>query len=87
MSFSCSYAYAYAYAYDYKPGNGIATPTPIQSGMITNCKKLHRVVKGDGCWAIANTYKIELNDFYKWNPAVGSTCAQLRPDNYVCVGV
>jgi transposase-like protein len=45
------------------------------------------VVKGDGCWAIANTYKIELNDFYKWNPAVGSTCAQLRPDNYVCVGV
>lgn len=70
-----------------KIGNGIATPTPIQAGMTTSCKKFYKVVKDDGCWAIANTYKIDLNDFYKWNPGVGSSCGTLWVDNYVCVGV
>lgn len=70
-----------------KPGSGIATPTPIQSGMTTKCEKFHKVVKNDGCWAIANTYKIDLNDFYKWNPGVGSSCATLGLDYYVCVAV
>jgi LysM repeat protein len=69
------------------PGNGIATPTPFQSGMTANCRKFYKAVRGDGCWAIANTYKIDLNEFYKWNPAVGSSCASLWPDNYVCVGL
>ncbi|RMZ72427.1 domain-containing [Pyrenophora seminiperda CCB06] len=70
-----------------KTGNGIATPTPIQAGMTNNCKKFHKVVKGDGCWDLANTYKIDLNNFYKWNPAVGSSCGALWVDNYVCVGI
>jgi LysM repeat protein len=70
-----------------KAGNGIATPTPFQAGMTTNCKKFYKVVKDDGCWAISNTYGISLDDFYKWNPAVGGSCATLYPDNYVCVGV
>jgi LysM repeat protein len=70
-----------------KPGNGIVTPTPIQTGVVSNCKKFYKVITGDGCWAIANANGIKLEDFYKWNPAVGSTCATLYPDNYVCVGV
>lgn len=61
-----------------KPGNGIATPTPYQAGMTSNCKKFHKVVKNDGCWDIANTYKIDLNNFYKWNPAVGTSCGADR---------
>jgi LysM repeat protein len=70
-----------------KPGNGITTPTPVQSGITPNCKKFYKVVKGDGCWAIADAYKINLDEFYKWNPAVGTSCGGLYPDNYVCVGV
>ncbi|KAH7380031.1 hypothetical protein BKA66DRAFT_442362 [Pyrenochaeta sp. MPI-SDFR-AT-0127] len=70
-----------------QPGNGIVTPTPIQTGMVSNCRKFYKVIIGDGCWAIANANGITLEDFYKWNPAVGSTCATLYPDNYVCIGV
>jgi LysM repeat protein len=70
-----------------KGGNGIATPTPFQSGMVNNCKRFYKVVKGDGCWAISQTYNIALDDFYKWNPGVGSTCATLQLDNYVCIGI
>jgi LysM repeat protein len=70
-----------------KPGNGIATPTPIQTGMTTNCKKFYKVKSGDGCWAIADANQIALDDFYKWNPAVGSGCQTLWPDNYVCIGI
>ncbi|KAH7075512.1 hypothetical protein BKA63DRAFT_602897 [Paraphoma chrysanthemicola] len=66
---------------------GVATPTPVQSGMTGNCKRFYKVVKDDGCWAISNTYKIALDDFYKWNLAVGSSCAGLQYGYYVCVGI
>ncbi|KAH7347274.1 hypothetical protein B0T11DRAFT_291078 [Plectosphaerella cucumerina] len=32
-----------------KPSNGIQTPSPIQDGMVTNCKKFHFVSPGDRC--------------------------------------
>lgn len=65
----------------------IVTPTPTQSGMVDGCKSFYYVVSGDGCWSIANDHGIELADFYDWNPAVGTDCASLWPDYYVCVGV
>lgn len=68
-------------------GNGVTTPTPIQTGMVTNCNKFYQVVSGDGCYDIAAAAGIALNDFYTWNPAVGNTCAGLWPDYYVCVGI
>lgn len=52
-----------------------ATPTsidpgvPIQTGIVNGCQKYYTAVKGDGCWAIANDNKIQLDDFYAWNPA------------------
>ena len=70
-----------------KPENGVATPTPFQAGMTANCKKFHKVAAGDGCWAIADANKIALDNFYKWNPAVGTNCGALWLDNYVCVGL
>jgi len=70
-----------------KPGNGIPTPTPIQDGMYGSCKKFYKVVSGDGCWAIADSNKIALDDFYKWNPAVKTDCSGLFPNFYVCVGI
>ena len=30
-------------------GNGIATPTPIQADMVSNCKSFYLVVAGDQC--------------------------------------
>lgn len=66
---------------------GIATPTPTQNGMITGCKAFYLVVANDGCWAICDSHGIELADFYQWNPDVGTDCANLWPDYYVCVMV
>jgi hypothetical protein len=55
--------------------------------MIDTCKVFYYVVADDGCWAIANSYGILLDDFYAWNPAVKTDCSGLWPDYYVCVGI
>ncbi|KAJ5797496.1 uncharacterized protein N7503_006792 [Penicillium pulvis] len=67
--------------------DGISTPLPIQSGMVSTCDQSYLVVSGDTCAAIASTYDITIDDFYAWNPAVGSSCASLWVDDYVCVAV
>ncbi|GKZ37251.1 hypothetical protein AbraIFM66950_008708 [Aspergillus brasiliensis] len=67
------------------PGDGITTPTPIQTGMTDNCNKFDLVQSGDTCEAIAAKYNIPLSTFYAWNPAVGSSCADLDLGYYVCV--
>ena len=54
--------------------NGVATPTPTQSGMTENCNKFHKVVNGDNCESIAKNTGISLNNFYAWNKGVGSDC-------------
>lgn len=69
------------------PGNGIPTPTPYQTGMTTNCDSFHLVVSGDQCGILAYDYHISLDQFYSWNPAVGSSCRYLDLGYYVCVGV
>jgi LysM repeat protein len=68
-------------------GNGVATPTPTQTGMVTNCDTFHRVVSGDECAVIASRAGITLANFYRWNPAVGSTCSTLVLGYYVCIGL
>ncbi|KAL4733439.1 hypothetical protein BDV11DRAFT_175699 [Aspergillus similis] len=65
----------------------ISTPSPIQTGMVSDCDTFYLVVSGDSCAAIAASYDISLADFYAWNPAVGDTCSSLWVDDYVCVGV
>lgn len=54
--------------------------------MVSDCDKFYDVESGDGCYDIAASYGIALTDFYNWNPAV-SSCADLWPSYYVCVGV
>lgn len=66
---------------------GVATPTPTQAGMVAGCTSFYLVASGDGCWAIANGHGISLDDFYAWNPAVGTDCKDLWPTYYVCVGI
>ncbi|KAJ6003520.1 hypothetical protein N7451_006067 [Penicillium sp. IBT 35674x] len=65
--------------------HAISTPSPIQTGMTSTCDEFYLVVSGDTCAAIASSYSISLDDFYAWNPAVGSSCANLWVDDYVCV--
>ncbi|TLD21139.1 hypothetical protein PspLS_09235 [Pyricularia sp. CBS 133598] len=62
------------------PTTGPAPPAETQPGAIESCKKWYVVMPGDGCWAISNQYGIALDEFYKWNPAVGSDCGKLWPD-------
>lgn len=52
---------------------------------MSNCDEFYDVQSGDGCYAIAASYSIALTDFYDWNPAV-SSCSDLWPSYYVCVG-
>ncbi|KAL4907197.1 hypothetical protein BDW74DRAFT_166705 [Aspergillus multicolor] len=68
-------------------GNGITTPSPIQTGMVSNCDLFHLVESGDTCAAIAEGQGISLSDFYAWNPAVGTSCSYLGLGDYVCVGI
>ncbi|KAJ5219440.1 uncharacterized protein N7498_001539 [Penicillium cinerascens] len=68
-------------------GNSIATPTPIESGMVNNCDVFHQVVSGDSCQGIAAAAGITLTDFYTWNPTVGSGCSSLWLGYYVCTGI
>lgn len=42
---------------------------------------------GDTCYDLAEDNGISLDDFYAWNPAVGSSCAGLDTGYYVCVGI
>lgn len=67
-------------------GNGIATPTPTQPGMVDNCNKFDFVNTGDGCAAIATRNGISLANLIAWNNA-GTDCTALWAQVYVCVGV
>ncbi|EED18781.1 LysM domain protein, putative [Talaromyces stipitatus ATCC 10500] len=67
--------------------SSISTPSPIQTGMTTNCDEFYEVQENDTCSGIASDFDISLSDFYAWNPAVGSTCAYLELNVYVCVQV
>jgi LysM repeat protein len=68
-------------------GNGIATPTPLQAGMVANCYSFRLVASGDNCYSISTTAGITLTQFYAWNPAVQTDCSALFLAYYVCIGV
>ncbi|KAH7007285.1 hypothetical protein EDB80DRAFT_880790 [Ilyonectria destructans] len=68
-------------------GNGISTPSPIQTGMTTKCNKFHLSTKTTTCSSIQNYYQITMAQLVEWNPAIGSKCTALWADTYVCVGV
>ncbi|KAI1119968.1 LysM domain-containing protein [Nemania abortiva] len=69
-------------------GNGITTPTPTQSGMVSNCRKFHFVQPNQTCAVIAKLYSISEANFISWNPAVGgAACGGLWANTYACVGL
>jgi spore germination protein YaaH len=68
-------------------GNGVSTPSPIQTGMVSTCDQFYKVIANDGCYDIASDHEITLASFYAWNPAVKTDCSGLQANEYVCVGV
>ncbi|KAK8028333.1 LysM domain-containing protein [Apiospora marii] len=69
------------------PGNGIATPTPTQPGMVNNCDEFYLVKAGDTCASIASSSRISMGQLVDWNPAVGNGCNGLWLDAYVCISI
>lgn len=67
--------------------NGVSTPSPIQTGMVSICDTFYDVQSGDSCYNIADNHGVPLDSFYAWNPAVKTDCSGLQPDEYICVGV
>ncbi|KAK3326619.1 hypothetical protein B0H66DRAFT_617709 [Apodospora peruviana] len=68
-------------------GGGVSPPAPTRPGSIETCRLYHEVVSGDGCCAISQQYGISLDDFYLWNPGVGTDCGALWLGYAVCVGI
>ncbi|KAL2810289.1 hypothetical protein BJX63DRAFT_434454 [Aspergillus granulosus] len=67
--------------------SGVTTPTPYESGITDDCDEFHLVVSGDTCADIVSDAGITLDDFYSWNPTVGTDCSGLWLGYYVCVGI
>ncbi|KAJ1337363.1 peptidoglycan DL-endopeptidase LytF [Microdochium nivale] len=68
-------------------GNGITTPTPTQSGMVSNCRKFALVKTGDTCDSVAKANGVSVANFTTWNKAYGSNCSGMWANTYACVGV
>jgi hypothetical protein len=54
--------------------------------MTSECHRFYFARDNDGCWAIANAAGIDLNDFYAWNPALGTDCGGLWLGYFYCIG-
>ncbi len=68
--------------------NGIATPVPTQTGMVSNCNKFVKVNSGDTCNIVAFfNGPISTGNFILWNTGVGAQCTNLQPDTYACIGI
>ncbi|KAK0716038.1 hypothetical protein B0H67DRAFT_684121 [Lasiosphaeris hirsuta] len=69
-------------------GNGIATPTPTQPGIVSNCDAFYWVKQGDTCAAIAKANGITVTQFATWNTGVGGEkCAAMWANVYACVSI
>ncbi|KAL6401419.1 hypothetical protein AUP68_15289 [Ilyonectria robusta] len=59
------------------PGDDDSTPSPIQAGMASNCKKFHLIGSTTTCGSIQKYYSITMAQLAKWNLAVGAKCTAL----------
>lgn len=65
-------------------GNGIATPTPSQPGMVDNCDQFHKVSSGETCASIGAWYGVWPGRIGDWN-GVGSDCKGIWANAHMCV--
>jgi hypothetical protein len=69
------------------PSNGIYTPMPIQSGMVTNYNKSHPIKTITSYEGITDYNKISISNFFKWNPRVNSDYSNLSLGANTCGGI
>ncbi|KAH8692157.1 LysM domain protein [Talaromyces proteolyticus] len=64
-----------------------AGPLPTQSGIISSCTSYYQAKTGDTCSSIVTGHYsyLTVDEFEKWNPAVGTNCGNLLPGYYYCV--
>ncbi|KAK3899514.1 hypothetical protein C8A05DRAFT_36860 [Staphylotrichum tortipilum] len=70
--------------------NGVTTPLPIHTGMVTNCKKFVKINSGGTCNIVAfYNGPISTENFVLRNTGIGGmACTNLQAiHTYVCVGV
>ncbi|KAF2226561.1 hypothetical protein BDZ85DRAFT_246993 [Elsinoe ampelina] len=66
---------------------GPAPPSPTQAGLDSQCQRFHLATDGDTCQGIIDKYRtFSLQQFYAWNPAVGTSCSGLWLGYYYCIG-
>ncbi len=53
--------------------------------MVSYCDKFELVKVGDTCQSLTSENFISLDDFVKWNPAVGKDCTGLWANTYACI--
>lgn len=67
------------------------TPSPVQSGIASNCNKYALPKSGEGCYDFATDNNITTDQLYTWNPILGTNGAncgtQFQAGEYYCVGI
>ena len=54
-------------------------------GSTNSCYEWHKVVDGDYCYAIEQTYGITFDQFKQWNPSIDDNCNGLILGDAYCV--
>ncbi|KAK3985836.1 hypothetical protein QBC44DRAFT_249496, partial [Cladorrhinum sp. PSN332] len=62
-------------------------PSPLMPGVVTWCKKWHKVKSGDSCWTVEQAFGITFSQLRSWNAQIGAQCTNLWVGYYICVGV
>ncbi|RDA94902.1 hypothetical protein CP533_0193 [Ophiocordyceps camponoti-saundersi (nom. inval.)] len=69
------------------PPAPVTTPTPIQPGMVGNCRRFHYVEPAETCEVVEAMYNVSFRDLLSWNPAIGADCTNMWANTYLCVGL
>ncbi|KAH8803723.1 glycoside hydrolase superfamily [Xylogone sp. PMI_703] len=66
-------------------GGGITpvkTPSPVPTGITSDCTQFYKVVSGDTCNKIESQFSVTFQQFLQMNPSVGQNCFILVDMNY-----
>ncbi|KAH7035726.1 uncharacterized protein B0I36DRAFT_347461 [Microdochium trichocladiopsis] len=69
-----------------KPTPPSSAHSPAQDGIASDCSEFWYVSDEDTCATISSQSGVSQDSLKAWNPALGSSCAGLQPDFFICVG-
>lgn len=65
--------------------NVIQTPSPRAAGEVENCTAWYHMETFSTCEDILVLFGLTLEEFYTFNPSVGSSCTSMAAGSYYCV--